>query len=223
MPNISAAKPTKRKLLRNVAHSILLYGAPVWTDDMRTTRWTALLKVQRRILLRVASAYCTVSNDAIGVIAGIAPLDLLAKDRKSTHETPTDEDIMSIWQRSWDNSEKGRWTHTLILKIGPWINRKHEETDFHLTQILSGHGCFAEYLKRFGKLDSSDCWYCGNQVDDATHTIFACEAWHSRRSRVETLIGKILNPENIVNTMLESKENWAMVAELINGIMSSNG
>lgn len=29
MPNISAARQTKRKLLSNVAHSVMLYGAPV--------------------------------------------------------------------------------------------------------------------------------------------------------------------------------------------------
>jgi len=36
--------------------------------------------------LRVVSAYCTVSGDGAGVIAGIAPLDLLAKERKQMYE-----------------------------------------------------------------------------------------------------------------------------------------
>lgn len=49
MPNISAAQPTKRKLLSNVAHSILLYGSPVWVEDMSVEGWTALCKIQRRI------------------------------------------------------------------------------------------------------------------------------------------------------------------------------
>ncbi|KAF0761603.1 Retrovirus-related Pol polyprotein from type-1 retrotransposable element R1, partial [Aphis craccivora] len=58
MPNISAVRPTKRKLLSNVAY-IMLYGAPVWTEDMSATGWVVLQKVQRRICLRMASAYCT--------------------------------------------------------------------------------------------------------------------------------------------------------------------
>jgi hypothetical protein len=41
-----------------------------------------LKKVQRRMCLRIISVYCTVSGDAVGVIAGIAPLDLLVGDRK---------------------------------------------------------------------------------------------------------------------------------------------
>jgi hypothetical protein len=34
LPNISQAKPRKRRLLSGVVHSILLYGAPVWADRM---------------------------------------------------------------------------------------------------------------------------------------------------------------------------------------------
>lgn len=37
MPNISTAKSRKRKLLSNVLHSILLYGAPIWAQDMCKT------------------------------------------------------------------------------------------------------------------------------------------------------------------------------------------
>jgi len=41
IPNISAAKSTKRKLLSNVVHSIMLYGAPVWAQDMNKMHWSA--------------------------------------------------------------------------------------------------------------------------------------------------------------------------------------
>ncbi|KAL4104344.1 hypothetical protein QTP88_019645 [Uroleucon formosanum] len=226
MPNISAAQPTKRKLLSNVAHSILLYGSPVWVEDMSAKGWTALGKIQRRICLRVASAYCTTSSDAINVITGIKPLDLLAKDRKKLHdlrrniETPTtDEDTMVTWQRRWDTSLNGRWTHSIIPEITTWINRTHGETNFHLTQVLSGHGCFAADLKRFGKLESSECWFCGDPVDSAEHTIFACDAWHSRRRRAETTIGTHLTPGNLITTMLKSKANWVTVDGMIQEIM----
>jgi len=37
MPNTSAAKSLKRKLLSNVLHSILMYCAPVWAQDMSKT------------------------------------------------------------------------------------------------------------------------------------------------------------------------------------------
>lgn len=41
-----------------------------------------MAKVQRKMALRVASAYRTVSEDAILVIANMPPVDLLATERK---------------------------------------------------------------------------------------------------------------------------------------------
>jgi len=115
---------------------------------------------------------------------------------------------------------KGRWTHTLIPEIAPWVNRTHGETNYHLTQALSGHGCFAAYLKRFGKLESSECWFCGDTVDDAAHTIFACDAWHVKRRQAEIITGTQLNAGNLIATMLTSKENWDTVAGMIHEIMT---
>lgn len=81
LPNISAAKQRKRILLSNAAHSLLLYGAPVWAHRMNRPRWNILAKAQRRAALRVASAYRTVSYDAVLVVAGISPIRLQAKQR----------------------------------------------------------------------------------------------------------------------------------------------
>jgi len=41
------------------------------------------------------------------------------------------------WQAAWDNSSKGRWTHQLIPSIELWLNRKHGQVDFYLSQALS--------------------------------------------------------------------------------------
>lgn len=61
LPNISVEKPKKRRLLANVVHSIILYGAPIWAPKMSQKGKRVLAKVQRCVALRVASAYCTVS------------------------------------------------------------------------------------------------------------------------------------------------------------------
>ncbi|CAB0041323.1 unnamed protein product [Trichogramma brassicae] len=37
---------------------------------------------------------------------------------------------------------KGQWTHRLIPSHRRWIERRHGEVKYHLTQLLSGHGCF---------------------------------------------------------------------------------
>jgi len=223
MPNISTAKSRKRKLLSNVAHSILLY--PTWSQDMSKTGWTSLLRIQRRICLRVASAYCTVSSDAVGVTACIPPLELMANERRNIYEfrgnpsTQHTKDTLIAWQNRWNGSSKGRWTYSLIGDLDKWVKRKHGVIDFHLTQALSGHGCFSAHLKRFGKLNSSECWYCGHPVDDAKHTIFVCDAWESKRSRVNTLYATTITPSNFANYMLQSEEFWTIGATFINEVL----
>lgn len=78
---------------------------------------------------------------------------------------------------------------------------------------------FSADLKRFGKLDSSECWFCGDPVDDAAHTVFYCDAWHTKRRHAEITMGIELNPRNLIPTMLTSRENWNTVSTLIQEIM----
>lgn len=57
MPNLSAAKPGKRRILASVVHFQLLYGADVWSENMNRSDWNELYMIQRRMALRVVSAY----------------------------------------------------------------------------------------------------------------------------------------------------------------------
>lgn len=207
LPNISAAKHRKRLLLSNAVHSIILYGVPIWAHRMSRQGWTVLSRVQRRIALRVASAYRTVSGDALLVVTGIPPIELQAQLRKSAYDHRNEEerdtsrtrathDLMATWQEQWNTSNKGRWTHSLISDINAWYSRKHGLIDFHMTQALTGHGCFAAYLKKYGKLTSKECWYCGHNIDDAYHTVFQCDAWSARRIRLENSLHDVFHPRN---------------------------
>lgn len=69
-----------------MVHSIILYEAPIWAPAMRQKGKSELAKVQRRTALRVASEYCTISADAILVIANMPPIDLMAMERHNIFE-----------------------------------------------------------------------------------------------------------------------------------------
>lgn len=123
LPNVSAAKQGKRTLMSNMVHLLLLYGAPVWAEKMSAHGISQLSKVQRRIAQRVASAYRTVSTDALNVVTSIPSLDLQAIRRKRNYDQTVKMDLhvedetIRNWQARWDNSRKGRWTHRLIPDI----------------------------------------------------------------------------------------------------------
>ncbi|XP_027850505.1 uncharacterized protein LOC114129856 [Aphis gossypii] len=142
MPNISAATSRKRRLLGNVVHSLLLFGAPIWADRMSAKGTAEMAKVQRKTVLRVASAYCTVvSTNAALVVASMPPIDLLAKERLFIYSNKVDPEArgkardgtLESWQTWWNKPGPGRWTYHLIPSIAQWLNRKHDDVDFHLT------------------------------------------------------------------------------------------
>jgi len=82
MPNIGGPKQSRRKLLSNVMVSILLYGAPIWSNAMETKSYVRQMSaVYRRSALRVARAFRTVSYDAVCVISSMLPIDLLVDER----------------------------------------------------------------------------------------------------------------------------------------------
>ena len=86
MPNIGGPKECKRRLLNSVIHSKILHAAEIWAEALvkvRTRR--RLASVQRRSALRVISAYRTVSEAAVLVLASTPPIDLLAQEKQETY------------------------------------------------------------------------------------------------------------------------------------------
>jgi len=153
------------------------------------------------------------------------PLALLAKERSNQYngvERKTAIDIMLAgWQRSWEApTEKGRWTYRLIREVKPWFERKHGEVSFHLSQVFPNHGCFNEYLKKYGKRETDECRHCGVRPDTADHAVFCCDAWFQwRRKACVYLKVEQLTLDNLVGIMLESKEAWIRVEQLLTRIM----
>lgn len=65
LPNVQGPRAEKRA----VVHNILLYAASIWKEVMRIAKYKGMfIWAQRQALLRVASAYRTVSSEAVQVI-----------------------------------------------------------------------------------------------------------------------------------------------------------
>lgn len=93
------------------------------------------------------------------------------------------------------------------------------EVGFHLTQFLTGHGSFGEYLHRFHRRATDECQLCGTRPDTAHHAVLECDAWEALRTEINTYIGLDLTTDNIVEIMLSSKEKWKRIGDAIERIM----
>lgn len=230
MANTRGPRPGKRRLLMTTAHSILLYGAEIWAGALKVKKYAKIMtNVQRQGALRIASAYRTVSEGAVLVVAGVIPIDLLAFERSRIYRRSAEtgrqdaaireRDVtLREWQTRWTNETKGTWTKRLIPKIRPWVGREFGEVNFYLTQFLTGHGYFRRYLNNMGKVRTKDCLYCGHDNDDAEHTFFNCEQWTDLRQRLEATEGA-LTPDNIIGVMLRSDESWTRVSTFVERIL----
>lgn len=234
MPNTGGSRQRNRRLLASVVNSLLLYASPVWGKALVFDRnVNTIERPQRTIALRVASAYRTVSSSAVMVIAGIIPAHLTVWERQERYRrqrgmldrNKKDEEIRKIlyqkWQSEWDTASTGRWTRRLIKSIEPWVGRRFGNVDFHLTQMLSGHGCFGHYLYRFKKLEDPSCVDCNSQCDDAEHAIFDCDRWWSKRRDLEVQMGAVVSPDTIVGLMLRSRDNWKAMKNFVTHVMST--
>ncbi|XP_063370251.1 uncharacterized protein LOC134658494 [Cydia amplana] len=85
---------------------------------------------------------------------------------------------------------------------------------FHLTQLLTGHGCFGWYLcERVGREPTTACHHCdGRAVDTAQHTREICPAWAEPRAALSAAVGGDLSLPALIRRMISSEEAWAAVA-----------
>lgn len=130
-------------------------------------------------------AYRTSPTNAILLIAGMIPVHLLEEEAQRIYRQNSNnrlyqeerDQTMIDWQKKWNATEKGRWTKTLIKEVKPWVTRKFGSIDFHLTLMLTGHGCFGKYLFNFERRQTAECVDCKAEIDDAEHTLFRCNRW----------------------------------------------
>lgn len=199
---------------------------------------------QRKIAARVARAYRTVAYGVVTVLAGIIPAEFLAEMHAEVYERQrvlrnarrriTAEMLRGIkiearnraltkWQESIRDC--GRLAGARILgALQPvlvgWVDRSYGHLSYHLTQLLTGHGCFSAFLHRIGKYDSDVCRHCDLGRDTAEHTLQVCVAWREQRQAlVCPVVGLDLTLPALVRRMLERPEGWNAVAEFANAVM----
>lgn len=78
---------------------------------------------------------------------------------------------LQLWQQGWDGETIGRWTHRLIQTV----DTDGYRTDYKLTQVLTGHGNFQGYFRRFNITETDG--YCDCDIggtEDIQHVVMTC-------------------------------------------------
>ncbi|XP_018375844.1 PREDICTED: uncharacterized protein LOC108770724 [Trachymyrmex cornetzi] len=212
LPNLGGPDNRARRLYAQVVASMALYGAPVWAYEIHRNRkcLQTIRQTQRRMAGRLIRAYRTTSWIANSVLAGMPPLELEARRQEEAYARITD-----IRRNTPNNIPVPKATiegireatkRNLVKKWKTWLKDQISEEDviigaiqdqlegwleakvglsFRATQVLTGHGCFGQYLCRIGRELTPECWSCGAEVDSARHTLRYCPAWTIERNALQ--------------------------------------
>jgi hypothetical protein len=172
LSNLGGAGLGVRRLYEGVIRSRILYGAPVWARELSASRRSpALVRgLQRVTAIRIIRGYRTVSYASATVLAASPPFELQALALKERYEskrrtqqegsedTPRYVDLgeiqLNTWRRwhAWLEDEARTRPHRAVCAVLPnwerWRDKNGAPLTFRMTQILTGHGVFAEFLKR---------------------------------------------------------------------------
>lgn len=109
----------------------------------------------------------------------------------------------------------------IVPRLESWMGRSAGSISFHLTQILTGHGCFGKFLFKIGKRDSAACKFCNHDLDDIIHTLRDCSTWDPQRNRMKAKLG--LNADftlkDIEETIIGSNEAWMAFSAFVEEVM----
>lgn len=196
-----------KTLYTGVFVPMVLYGVGSWGDLINRAHRRTLLSAQRQALIRICRAYRTTSTDALQVICGLIPIDILAIEYFFRYKVRTGENFgyedfnfnshinkklaykklreisMDLWQKRLETSEKGRNNFLFFPSIKDRLKLKHYNPDFRSTQFVSGHGDFNAKLNSF-KLTESDLCICG-ESEDGNHILYECREYEEIRSQLK--------------------------------------
>lgn len=193
--------------------------------------------ISKRVAQRVCQTYCTVSGTAALVTAGISPLHIIIRRlARAFHKVRTAEreqgplnlrarkkinlklKVKSIetWKRLLMKMGRSDPGLRVRLAIAPvlveWCGRGHGAVTYHMSQIITGHGCFNAFLYRIKKIDSPACAHCDGEYDDAQHTLEYCPEWRNWRTNLIVVLSPDLSLPVIIGQLLADRDKWQTFA-----------
>lgn len=245
MPNLRGPQENKRKLYSNIIQSVVMYGVPIWGDSFikNTTIQRPLMRTQKYMATRIIAGYKTISYEIATLLARTPPWVLVVEKYKGIYLKRREAKREDRWDRKekekirQEEEEKlnRKWKRRIRRDDLPgiqlrkaidscfteWINRNEGGINYHLTQILTGHGCFNAYLHRIQKLESGICTNCEGEgkIDTVEHTLEECEAWTRQREELKEVLKCRINLKNIMEALCKGKEKWDAVNKFAQEVM----
>lgn len=207
--NCGIAKRSTLRLYKGLFVPCAMHGASVWAGSMQFAYARKLIQRCQRGIMRCLISVCrTVSTEAMQVILGELPWDLLAEihrisykirrnqpliegdyltneevanARPNAWKSLLEEKMMDLWQTRWDASDKGRTTYRWLPNVRFARDHPRFNPSLELGYLLTGHGSMNAFLQKRGIERSAAC-SCGDQSEDWCHILADCPLYADLRN-----------------------------------------
>ena len=157
LPRVGGSVVGVRRLYAGVVRSRLLYVAPIWTEDLMAS-CRSLLKVRRlhrTVAIKVVRGFRTISAAAAAVFGGFPPFASQALRCREIylHTQGLSDPLLDRWRASLDMRAVALRLRIPEVVLPNWdvcLDGGGPSLTYRLTQVLTGHWCFGEYLHRIG-------------------------------------------------------------------------
>lgn len=107
-------------------------------------------------------------------------------------------DTIDEWNRRYQTSDTAKITRFFFPDIvGSYKITRNLHIDSTMTQIMTGHGGFSEYLYRFKLKESPSCVCEPSKEETPIHIIIECPVYGIHRYAIEQEIGHEININNL--------------------------
>ncbi|KMQ84557.1 reverse transcriptase [Lasius niger] len=105
--------------------------------------------------------------------------------------------------------------------LAEWMDKRHGGLSFRLVLVLTGHGCFGEYLHKVARREpTTQSHHCEDHRNTAQHTLEVCPAWEGQRRVLVEEIGKNLSLPAVVEAMVGSRDAWRAMVFFCKNVIS---
>ena len=102
----------------------------------------------------------------------------------------------------------------MSIHINIWLYSNiwlYGKLNFYMTQMISGHGCFREYLYRFKIVGDPFCPYCSSEKEDDQHVLFSCSRFDDIRCKLQSSFWEFSTVANFTRNICSSLLIWLAV------------
>lgn len=212
-----AAPPVVKEIYKVAIEKLILYGAEIWYDG--TARCNKkLLQIQRLALLKIAKTYTTVSTEALQILTGCEPLDLLA-ERVHLQFKMFNKDLkVTIGSKDYSSSD---FDNVNIFEFPPWdcLPFYWRACDIPLKDTKNIFTDGSKLDARVGSgvvcLDQRDniLWQCEIRLNDEA-SVFLAEAYAIfmalQKTREDEAIGIYTDSQSVLRA-LESPRSYSKI------------